>query len=554
MRKQSSDTIGRRVVSLALAAGLVLLTACSGETKPKDAEKKDEPVIKSLADGEVSLMKSTGGNPLVGDSDTGEYLYGGDPSVLVDGDTVYLYTGHDQSTDGEVQKAIYNIPEYVCYSTKDLVTWKPEGTVMTVSREEVDWVTSSTTAWASQVVKHHDREADKDRYYLYYCSWDKTSQGKQSIGVAVADSPTGPFKDIGAPLVQGTLTENQSSNWDDIDPTVWIETDGSGEEHRYLAWGNSKYYMCELNEDMISVKDLNGDGKITAGMTPDEADVLDRKIGLNAYTEAPWLYRRRDENGDYYGDYYLFYAHGWREGMAYATTDDLLTGSWKFGSLLMTPTATSNTNHMAVFDFKGKTYFVYHNGSLPGGNGYRRSACITELTFDDKGRVEFMSETASGLNGITMKITDKEGNALYHDNFTNSASDAPYPYKDIEIRMGKAKKDTDAEWVFTKGKADPAKESYVSVQSENKPGLFLTAGPDLSVTLAQDADASDDTAKQQTFHTVQGLGDAKGVSFESVSQPGKYLAVQDQKVCLTDGSDKKAATFYIERKQGTVTE
>lgn len=548
MKKVNKQSRKRRT-ALAVAA-IILLTACSGNEKTEDAKKevKEEkaPLVTALPDGEVSLAKSTGGNPLVGDSDTGEYLYGGDPSVLVDGDTVYLYSGRDLSTDAEVARAVYNIPEYVCYSTKDMVNWKSEGTVMTVSREEVDWVTSSTTAWASQVVKHHDKETDKDRYYLYYCSWDKTASGKQSIGVAVAESPTGPFKDIGAPLVQGTLTEPQSSNWDDIDPTVWVETDESGEEHRYLAWGNSKFYICELNEDMVSVKDLNGDGEITVGMTPDSADILDHKTGLSAYTEAPWLYRRKDADGKYYGKYYLFYARGWRETMSYATTDNLLTGSWKNGSMLMPPTATSNTNHMAVFDFGGKTYFVYHNGSLPGGNGYRRSVCITELHFQDNGKIEVIPETAAGLNGAIVRVTDQGGETVYHENFTNATSDAPYPYKDIAVMTGKAEKDSDAEWVLGKGKADPLKESYVSIQSENKPGLYLTAGADGAVTLAQDADASEDMAKQQTFRTIQGIGDDKGVSFESVSQPGKYLTVQDHKLCLTDGSDKKASTFYIE--------
>ena len=100
-----------------------------------------------------------------------------------------------------------------------------------------------------------------------------------------------------------------------------------------------------------------------------------------------------------------------------------------------------------------------------------------------------------------------------------------------------------------KGKADPAKEAYVSIQAENKPGLFLTAEKDGSVTLAQDVDAAKKTAKKQTFRTVKGLGDEKGVSFESVSQSGLYLAIKDQKLCLTDGSDKKNATFYIERKE-----
>lgn len=531
---------GKKLLALVTAAVITGLTACGeNASAPTAAPEKSEPVMKTLENGEVSLLKSEGGNPIVGNSDTGEYIYGGDPSVLVDGDTVYLYTGHDLSTDDEVSRAVYNIPEYLCYSTKDMINWKPEGTVMKLSEEEIDWITNSTSAWASQVVKY------KDRYYLYYCSWDKTANGKQSIGVAVADSPTGPFKDVGKPVVQGTVTEPQNSNWDDIDPTVWVDTDESGEEHRYLAWGNSKYYICELNEDMISVKDQDGDGKITAAMTPDPGDILNHQTGLNSFTEAPWIYRRKDENGKYYGKYYLFYAYGWRERMAYATTDDLMKGSWKFGSILMMPTATSNTNHMAVFDFKGKTYFVYHNGSLPGGNGYRRSACITELHFDEKGDISVMPETAAGLQGTVMKINASEDQPLSHENFMNSGADTEYPYKDVSVGTGISGEAEDAEWVFTKGKADPAKESYVSVQAENKPGLFLTAEKDQTVALAQDVDASKGTAKKQTFRTVKGLGDEKGVSFESVSQSGTYLTIKDNKLCLTDGSDKKSATFYI---------
>lgn len=151
------------------------------------------------------------------------------------------------------------------------------------------------------------------------------------------------------------------------------------EEHRYLCWGNGKNYICELNNDMISVKDLDGDGKITFG-----TDILEKEVP-EEYTEAPWIYRRQDEQGNYYGDYYLFYAYGWREQMAYATTDDLLYGEWKFGGVIMQPTATSNTNHMAVIDFKGKTYFIYHNGSLDGGSGYRRAVSVQELNIRENG-------------------------------------------------------------------------------------------------------------------------------------------------------------------------
>lgn len=535
----------RKIAGMALSVWMALsLAACSGEN-PDSLVRTDDGV--TLEEGEVALEKSTGGNPIVGNSlSMPEITYGGDPSILVDGDTVYLYVGHDESTDEEVEKKIYNMKEYLCFSTKDLKTWKSEGTVFKVSTDSVKWAQNSSSSWASQVAKHRDEKSGKDKYYLYFCSWDKTSSGKQSIGVAVSDGPAGPFEDIGEPLVRGTLTEPQSSNWDDIDPTIWIETDESGEEHRYLGWGNSRNYICELNEDMISVKDLNGDGKITYGTSPEKGDVLLREV--SNYTEAPWFYRRQDENGKYYGSYYLFYASGWHEKMAYSTTDNLLTGEYTFGNTLMPPTATSNTNHMAVFDFKGKTYFVYHNGSLPGGNGYRRSACITELHFKEDGSIESIPETASGLNGTVAVIETDDDETLSHMNFVNASGDGPYPYSKIKVGANLSSKEEDAGWVVTAGKADETKDSYVSIQSENKPGLYLTANEDDTVTLAQDADASDETAKKQTFRTVEGLGDADGISFESVSKPGMYLAVKEGTLCLTGGEDKKQATFFVNRK------
>ena len=352
---------------------------------------------------EVAVDKEEGGNPLVADNQN--ITYGGDPSVLVDGDTVYLYTGHDASTDEEVSKAIYNIPEYLCYSSTDLVNWKEEGVVMSMA--DVSWDSNDTSAWASQVIKHKDPADGKDKYYLYYCSWDKT--GKQCIGVAVSESPTGQFVDIGQPLVKSTVTKPNTSTFNDIDPTAWVETDEDGVEHRYLAWGNGMFFVCQLNEDMISVTDVNNDGKITSGKDALEADVVVRTEGLDTYTEAPWIYRRADENGNYYGPYYLFFAHQWRECMAYATTDDLLSGEWSDTVKIMNPTATSNTNHMAVFDFKGKTYFVYHNGSLPGGSGYRRTPCIVELSFNDDGSIDLFEESAAGISGKTTSITDMDG-------------------------------------------------------------------------------------------------------------------------------------------------
>lgn len=483
-------------------------------------------------------------NPFAGGiTETNErYNYGGDPAAFVDGDTVYAYTGHDISTNAEVDQAIYNIPEYLCYSTQDLIHWNYEGVVMNI--RDVSWG-DAKSAWASQVVKHNGK------YYLYFCSWDRTAQGKQSIGVAVANSPKGPFRDIGHPVVAGTLTNDQASNWDDIDPTVWVEKGKDGQEHRYLAWGNSRYYICELNDDMTSVRDLNSDGKITFGGEGNNGDVFYRGKGMNMYTEAPWLYRRQNADGTYYGDYYLIYAYRWREQMAYSTCTDLLKGDWKFGDVIFECNATSNTNHSGIFDFKGKTYMIYHNGSLPEGNGYRRSPNICEVHFDSNGKIMKMEETTAGIGGIVSTISNQNGAMLGHAAFTNSINDNAYPYINVALGFGMQNLTAhDAEWVIVPGLSDVENETYVSIESENKTGLYVTVnGNGSGAVLAQQTSIQQNDLKRATFRTITGLSDRKQVSFESVSHPGRYLtAAANGALTLTDGSDAAACTFKISTK------
>lgn len=516
----------KRLICLLMLGAMAVTTFGCGNSEGTESEenaKPGEPIV---------IEKSEFGNPIGGFDAEGELIYGGDPAILVDGDTVYLYTGHDTAKEES-----YVIPEYQCYSTKDMMNWKYEGVVM--SMKDVKWG-DKNSAWASQVAKHYDEKLGKDMYYLYFCSWDKTDDGKQSIGVAVSESPTGPFIDKGTALVKGSFTEQESSGWNDIDPTVWIEKDANGEEHIYLVWGNGKLYGCELNQDMVSVKNISGDSSIQFGN-----DVWEYKAPTS-FTEAPWLYRRQDENGKYYGDYYLFYAFGWREQMAYATSpeaDGLFNAYWEYQDIIMAPSATSNTNHPAIFDFKGKTYFVYHNGSLPKGSGFRRVACVEELVFDENGKVQKLVETATGISGVVSTLTNTAGDAFAHAKFSNSAADNAYPYTKIALGSG-FKNATKAEtyWEIVPGKADASNENYVSIESYNKAGLYVTATAQDTVVLSQDYDGKQ--AEAQTFKTVKGLT-GEGVSFESVKYEGMYLTLVDGKATLTDGSNKEACTFKI---------
>lgn len=511
-----------RILALLLAGILALtLFGCDGG-QPQDS---------TPAGGvETEISKSLGGNPINGFDADGKLAYGGDPSVLVDGDTVYLYVGHDTAPGDS-----YVIPEYLCYSTKDLVTWKYEGVVL--SMKDVPWA-DNNSAWAGQVAKHYSEAQGKDLYYFYYCSWNNKDAGKQGIGVAVSESPTGPFVDIGAPIVAGSVTTDETSAWNDIDPTIWIETDSKGVEHRYLCWGNGKVYMCELNEDMVSVKDYNGDGKVTF-----KQDIISQVVP-SAYTEGPWIYRRTDENGKAYGEYYIFYASGWRERLAYSTCDNIMEGMWFYGAMLMEPTATSNTNHPAVFDFNGKTYMIYHNGALVAGNGFRRSACIAELVFDKNGVISYVNESSLGVSGVASTLTTLNGEVLTHANFANSGDDAAYPYDDIAL--GSKLPNTvaeDAQWEIEQGLHDATNVYYVSLQSVNKPGMYVFA-TDSTAVLSHCYNAK--LTDGMTFKTVTGLG-GEGISFESITNPGLYLTLSGGKVSLTDGSDAKACSFNIQQ-------
>lgn len=489
----------------------------------------------------VSLVKSNSGNPMLGFDENGNILYGGDPSILVDGDTVYCYVGHDTSSNES-----YWMPDWRCYSSKDMLNWKYESIIMVQNTQTITWSANDHEAWAAQVIKYNGK------YYFYYCTEANSANGGgKSIGVAVSDSPTGPFIDIGKALVRNIDTYGGTITWEDIDPTAWVETDEDGVEHRYLAWGNTRFFACELNEDMISIKDQDGNpNNLSVGYGRGNDIVLGVFNGMDdhTFTEAPYLYRQQDAQGNYYGKYYLFFAVDWREQMAYATTDDIMSGVWEFGDVIMEPSTTANTNHMAVFDFKGQTYFVYHDGSLPHGSGYRRVACVEPFSVNADGTIDYIPKTATGLTGTAGTIMDCKGQFLSHEYFYNTISDSFYPIKGKQVYCSYTKEDEDSMWELNPGKTDKNNEELVSIESNNKPGLYLSVDETDStkIVLSQDVMGTEDEAQRMTFRTYKGMS-GRGVSFESVKYPGFFLVSNDGELSLTDViSDTEAASFFVE--------
>jgi arabinoxylan arabinofuranohydrolase len=282
--------------------------------------------------------------------------YTADPAPMVYNGKVYLYTSHDED-----DSTWFTMNDWRLYTTEDMVNWTDHGAVL--SYKEFSW--AKMNAWAPQCIER------KGKFYLYVPITDR--QGKNGIGVAVADSPYGPFIDpLGKPLVSNSNA--------DIDPTVFIDDDGQA----YLFWGNPVCHYVKLNEDMISI-----DGEIKQVPNTIESfgkRTVDDPKRPTTYEEGPWLYKRKDL-------YYLLFAGGpISEHIGYSTSKSP-TGPWKYQGIVMPTQGGSFTNHPGIIDFKGKSYFFYHNGALTGGGGFNRSVCVEELKFNKDGSIVQMNMT-----------------------------------------------------------------------------------------------------------------------------------------------------------------
>ena len=266
--------------------------------------------------------------------------YTADPAPYVHGDTIYLYTTHDED-DAEG----FKMKDWLLYTSTDMVNWQDHGAV--ASLKDFPWYKGDNGAWAECVVERNGK------WYMY-CPIHGNG-----IGVLVADSPFGPFKDpIGKPLVWRT------EHWSDIDPSVWIDNDGRA----YMYWGNPHTYCVELNEDMISTK-----GDI---MTMDK---------IEDYQEGPWMWKR----GDWY--YLAFASTCCPEGIGYAMSKSP-TGPWEQKGHIMDHTPRTRGNHPGIIEFKGKWYcfgLTYDLFRLESSRHAERRCCMAaEMTYNADGTIK----------------------------------------------------------------------------------------------------------------------------------------------------------------------
>lgn len=315
-----------------------------------------------------------------------------DPAPMVHHDRMYVYTGHDE--DGA---DFFWMQEWRVYSTDDMVNWQDHGSPLAL--ESFSW--ADDRAWASQCIERDGK------FYWYICAHSRLSGG-MAIGVAVADAPTGPFRDaIGKPLYE-------DGKWDHIDPTVMIDDDGQA----WLMWGNPQVYYLKLNRDMVSI-----DGEVGQLPMTEEAfgspAMNQREPGKkykDSYVEGPWLMKAplssplggnpkrtaSSPQGRTGGRlYYLLYAAGGvPEHISYSTAPSP-AGPWTYAGEIMPLCATNSfTNHCGVADYKGHSYFFYHTGKLPGGGGFGRSVAVEEFKYNADGSFPTIMPTDEGVQPV----------------------------------------------------------------------------------------------------------------------------------------------------------
>ena len=277
-----------------------------------------------------------------------------DPDVIIAGSRYYLYP----TTDGFPGWGGW---QFRAFSSEDMLTWREEGVILDL-KADVPW--SGGSAWAPAIAEKNGR------FYFYFCGSDITNPGgqKKAIGVAVGDSPTGPFKAMPKPLI--TLADCERAGvrmWQAIDPYIYAEEGVS-----YLLFGNGAAAIARLGEDMVSwapgtLRNIEGAHDIR------EAPAVHKIEGKYHFT---WSC---DDTGS--EDYLVRY------GIA-----ECLFGPIRHEGVLLQKDKAAGilgTGHHAILHHPARDeyYIFYHRFLTPpgqklnGGPGCNREICIDKLEY-----------------------------------------------------------------------------------------------------------------------------------------------------------------------------
>ncbi|TDL69149.1 glycosyl hydrolase family 43 [Paenibacillus amylolyticus] len=281
-----------------------------------------------------------------------------DPDVAQFGDRYYMYP----TTDGFEG---WSGTQFKVFSSSDLKHWQDEGVILDLGTEDVAWATGN--AWAPAIASR------SGKFYFYFCG--KMRNGESAIGVAVADTPIGPFLAEPQPLItMEQLKRLGITMGQAIDPSIYVEDNGKP----YLLFGNGHAAIVELGEDMISVVE----------------DTMSNLAGLHDFREAVTVLKQGglyhytwscDDTGS--EDYHVNYG-----------TSEQLYGPVTYQYPILSKNVEKGmlgTGHHCIFNDSqtGQYQIAYHRFVTPlsrfsSGKGYHREICMDPLLFGKDGLIQ----------------------------------------------------------------------------------------------------------------------------------------------------------------------
>lgn len=306
----------------------------------------------------------TSGNPLF----SGWYA---DPEGIIIGDEYWIYPTYSAPYAQQLHLD--------AFSSKDLVNWTKHPRIL--DQQAVKWL--RLALWAPAIVEK------EGRFYLFFGANDVHAGEIGGIGVAAADKPGGPFKDLlGKPLV-GEIHNGAQP----IDQFVFRDQDGQ----YYLIYGGwSHCNIAKLTDDFTGFIPF-ADGKVFKEITPE------------GYVEGPVIFRRAGKC------YFMWSEGGWggpNYSVAYAIADSPLGPFKRIGKVLQQDPkiATGAGHHSIIHDAAAdRWYAVYHRRPLGETNANHRVTCMDRMYFDENGHIKPIVITHEGVEkkALPKRSSDK---------------------------------------------------------------------------------------------------------------------------------------------------
>lgn len=260
------------------------------------------------------------------------------------------------------------------FSSDNLVDWRKHNRIIDTSVIKWAW----RAIWAPAIVEHHKK------YYLFFAANDIQSDNEPGgIGVAVADKPDGPYKDLlGKPLIDKFYNGAQP-----IDQFVFKDKDGT----HYIIYGGWKHCnIARLSKDFTSIEPFD-DGTMFREITPE------------SYVEGPVMFIRNNK-------YYFMWSEGGWTGpdysVAYAIADSPFGPFKRVAKILQQdPSIANGAGHHSVIQIPrtDEWYIIYHRRPISETSGNSRETCIERMYFDEEGFIKPVVITTKGVPKRALK-------------------------------------------------------------------------------------------------------------------------------------------------------